>query len=182
MKKNYFKVKIVLPRVKLSRFTVKMISEKYIKWMNTSEIIKFTEQRFVKNTKIKIYNYVKDKEKSKNEFLYTINIKDKKKEWAHVGNIKIGPIDFIHKTAEIGYFIGDKSLHRKGIATSAIREICILAKNKFKLKKIIANVYANNLSSKKVLIKNSFKLEGILKKQFVFKKKRIDKLIFGKVL
>lgn len=182
MKKNYFKVEIVLPRVKLTRFNVKMISEKYIKWMNTREILEFTEQRYVKNTKTKIYNYIKEKAKSKNEFLYAINIKDKKKEWVHVGNIKIGPIDFLHKTAEIGYFVGDKSLHKKGIATSSIREICKLAKKKFKLKKIIANVYADNLSSKKVLIKNSFKLEGILKKQFIYKNKRVDNLIFGKVL
>jgi len=114
--------------------------------------------------------------------LYAINIKDKKKEWVHVGNIKIGPIDFLHKTAEIGYFVGDKSLHKKGIATSSIREICKLAKKKFKLKKIIANVYADNLSSKQVLIKNSFKLEGMLKKQFIYKNKRVDNLIFGKVL
>ena len=38
MKKNYFKVEIVLPRVKLSRFTVKMISEKYIDRVDLSKI------------------------------------------------------------------------------------------------------------------------------------------------
>lgn len=181
MKKNYFEVEIKLPRVKLLNFTQKMISQKYIKWMNTKEIVEFTEQRFKKNTKKKIFEFVKEKENSKNEFLYGIFITEERK-LIHVGNIKIGPIDFEHKNAEIGYFVGEKSLQRKGIATSAIKEICKIAKKKFKLKKIIANVYSQNLSSKQVLLKNNFQLEGIQKKQFIHRKKRIDNLIFGKLL
>ena len=181
MKKNYFEVEIKLPKVKLLKFTQKMISQKYIKWMNTREIIEFTEQRFKKNTKKKIHQFVREKLRSKNEHLYGIFLNEKKK-MIHVGNIKIGPIDFLHKTGEIGYFVGEKSLQKRGIATSAIREICNIAKKKFKLKKIFANVYSMNLSSKQVLLKNNFQLEGIQKKHFIYKKKRIDNLIYGKTL
>ena len=68
------------------------------------------------------------------------------------------------------------------VGTKAIKEILNIAKKKFKLKKIIAGTYSNNFSSQKVLLKNGFKLEGTLKKYFLYKKKRVDHLIFGKVL
>ena len=105
-----------------------------------------------------------------------------KKEKIHVGNIKLGPIDFNHKTAEISYFIGDKKYHNKGIASLAIKKILLIAKKQFKLKKITAGVYSKNISSKKVLLKNKFKLEGNLINQYKFKNIRINKLIYGKIL
>ena len=40
----------------------------------------------------------------------------------------------------------------------------------------------NNISSKKVLLKNKFKLEGKLKKQYKFNNKRIDGLVYGKII
>ena len=56
----------------------------------------------------------------------------------------------------------------------------ILAKKKFKLKKLIAGCYQNNFGSIKVLKKNFFKKEAELKSQVVFETKRINKLIFGR--
>ena len=58
----------------------------------------------------------------------------------------------------------------------------LLQKKRFKLKKITAGVYNNNISSKKVLLKNKFKLEGKLKKQYKFNNKRIDGLVYGKII
>ena len=39
----------------------------------------------------------------------------------HIGNIKLGPIDFIHKNALISYFIGEKKYWGKNITTMAIK-------------------------------------------------------------
>ena len=99
----------------------------------------------------------------------------------HVGNIKIGPINFIHKNAEISYFIGEKKLWGKGYATLAIKEIVKLAKKKG-LKKLRAGLYQMNTGSKKVLINNGFKIEGVFKSEIVYKKKRFDLIWFGRVL
>ena len=53
---------------------------------------------------------------------------------------------------------------------------------KYKLKKIVASLYSNNTASQRVLEKNKFKLEGRIKKKFVFKNRRLDQLIFGKLI
>ena len=37
--------------IELKELNRKLISDDYIKWMNNRRVIKFTEQRFVKNTK-----------------------------------------------------------------------------------------------------------------------------------
>ena len=39
-----------------------------------------------------------------------------------------------------------------------------------------------NNSSKKVLIKNGFKLEGKFKSELIFRNKRVDHYFFGKIL
>ena len=39
----------------------------------------------------------------------------------HIGNIKLGPINWIHRYGDISLLIGDKDYWGKGIATEAIR-------------------------------------------------------------
>ena len=156
----------------------KDIGTKYQSWMNDIEIHKYTEQRYKKHTLKDIKNFVIQKNKSKNEFLYGIFLKKTK---AHVGNIKLGPINFVHKIAEVSYFIGEKKLWGKGYTTKAIKEIIKIARIK-KIKKLKATLYQMNLGSKKVLEKNGFIKEGVLKSEIICNKKRYNSYIYGKIL
>ena len=173
MKKS---VKIVLRKLNLK----KDISKKYQNWMNDFEVHKYTEQKYIKHSLINIRNFVREKNKSKNEFLYGIFLKRNIFK-IHIGNIKLGPINFIHKTGEISYFIGEKELWGKGYTTLTIKEIIKTAKKKG-LKKLKAGLYEMNIGSKKVLEKNGFKIEGKFKSELIFKNKRVDHYFFGKIL
>ena len=172
--KNY--KKITLRKLNLT----KDISKKYLTWMNDLEVHKYTEQKYTKHSKTKIRKFVKEKNKSKNEFLYGIFLKRNNLN-THIGNIKLGPINFIHKTGVISYFIGEKDLWGKGYTTLAIKEIIKIAKKKG-LKKLKAALYEMNIGSKKVLEKNGFKIEGRFKSELIFKNKRVDHYFFGKIL
>ena len=154
------------------------ISKRYQEWMNDLEVTKFTEQKYKKHSLKDIRNFVREKNNSKNEFLYGIFVK-KNNLNTHVGNIKLGPIKWNHKTADISYLLGEKKLWGKGFITLAIKEIIKKAKNK-KIKKLKAATYEMNIGSKKVLIKNGFKVEGVLKSAIIFKNKRYASYIFGK--
>lgn len=168
--------KITLRKLNLT----KDISNKYLKWMNDLEVHKYTEQKYIKQSKNKIRKFVKEKNKSKNEFLYGIFLK-KKNLNVHIGNIKLGAINFTHKTGQISYFIGEKELWGKGYTTLAIKEIVKIAK-KMGLKKLKAGLYEMNIGSKKVLEKNNFKLEGKLKSEIIYRGKRYNSYWFGKIL
>ena len=163
----------------LYKFNLRLVSQKYIDWLNDKSVTRFTDQYFYNTTKRSIYKYVNTITKSNNEYLYAIKIK-KNFKTIHVGNIKIGPINYVHKNAYISYLIGDKNFWGMGVATNAVKEITIIAKKKFKLKKLIAGVHSHNTSSIKVLKKCGFKKEGTIKSFGVLNKnKRFDNYIFG---
>ena len=51
------------------------ISKRYQEWMNDLEVTKFTEQKYKKHSLKDIRNIVREKNNSKNEFLYGIFVK-----------------------------------------------------------------------------------------------------------
>ena len=167
---------IILKKLNLK----KDISNKYQNWMNDFEVHKYTEQKYIKHSLADIRNFVRKKNKSKNEFLYGIFLK-KNNLNIHIGNIKLGPINFMHKYAAISYFIGEKELWGNGHATLAIKEIIKIAKKKG-IKKLKAGLYEMNIGSKKVLTKNGFKIEGKFKSEIIYKGKRFNSYWFGKIL
>jgi len=168
-------------KIKLRELSLSDVNETYQEWMNDSEIFKFSKQSNKIHSLKEIKEFVLGKKKSKSEFLYKILIYENKKN-KHVGNIKLGPINFENKTADISYFIGEKNYWDRGITTKAIKEIINLAKKKFKLKKLQAGHWEKNIASRKVLLKNKFKLEGILKSQIQTKKGRVDRYLYGLII
>jgi len=167
--------------IRLKEITLSDVNKTYQKWMNDSEIFRFSKQSNKKHSLRQIKEFVLNKKKSKSEFLYKILIYENKKN-KHMGNIKLGPINFENKTADISYFIGEKNYWGQGITTKAIKMIINLAKKKFKLKKLQAGHWEKNIASKKVLLKNKFKLEGILKSQIQTKKGRVDRYLYGLII
>ena len=162
-------------KIILKKISSKNISLDYIKWMNDPEVVQFTEQKYKKHTKKNIALFLKKTNLDNFSEIYGIFC-----EKILIGTIKIGKINNLHKTAEISYIIGNKKFWNKGIATIIIKKICDYIFKKLKLKKIIAGTYSVAKSSQKILIKNNFKLEGVLKKQIFFKNKRIDLHFYGK--
>ncbi len=164
--------------VYLRKLTTKDVCKQYLKWMNDIKITQFTEQRFKKKKLSDLKEFIIQKSKSKNEYLFGIFVKKKD---LHVGNIKLGPINFNHKTAYISYFIGDRSFQNYGIATKVIKLICKYAKKK-KLRKLKAACYSINEPSIVVLKKNGFKLEAVFKNELLIKNKKYNQSILTKFL
>jgi len=168
--------KIILRKLNLK----KDISKRYQSWMNDYDVHKYTEQKYTKHSLANIRKFVMEKNNSKNEFLYGIFLKYNNSKM-HIGNIKIGPINIFHKTAELSYFIGEKKLWGKGYTSLAIIEAVKIAK-KMGIRKLKAGCYEKNIGSKKVLEKNKFKLEAKLESELIYKKKRIAQYLFGRIL
>ena len=113
--------------------------------------------------------------KKNNSVLLAVCLNNKK----HIGNLKIGPINQYHNTADISYFIGDKKEWGKGYATDALKLAVKYSFNNLKLYKCIAGVYKSNVASSKVLMRSEFKKEATLKKIFKSGSKREDHLIYS---
>lgn len=93
-------------------------------------------------------------------------------EGCYCGNIGIHPgFDVYHKTAEVGYFIGE-DFWNQGITTRALNLITEFGFVELNLIKLWAGVFEFNLASMKVLEKCGYEREAILKKS-VFKNEKI---------
>ena len=68
----------ILKKITLRKLNLKKdISKKYLNWMNDLEIHKYTEQKYTKHSLTNLRKFVREKNKSKNEFLYGIFLKKK---------------------------------------------------------------------------------------------------------
>jgi len=145
-------------KIKLKILEVKDVTKEYVGWLSDKDVIKFSKNKYRKFTLSGQKKYVKECLKNKNINLYGIFYKKK-----HIGNICLTGLISPNKSSEITYFIGDKSLWGKGVASQAISKMISIAKKKYKLNKLFAGVTHKNLGSKKVLEKNNFKLDGTTK-------------------
>ncbi len=97
-----------------------------------------------------------------------------------IGSISIEPkYDIYIKDTEIGYMILTE-YHGKGIASEAVRQICEIAFAKLDIERITGYVCSPNIASQKVLLKNGFQLEGLMKKAIYKNKNIYDLHIYGK--
>ena len=154
----------------------KDVSDEYVSWLNDYEVVRFTEQKYAKHNKEGIIAFVNDKFNSNTDLLFGIFF-----DIRHIGNIKLGPIDFNHKVSDISFFIGDREMWGKGLMTQVIDFVVGLAFSDVGLDKVTASAYANNIGSIKTLENNGFIVEGRRIKETLFEGERIDDVIFGKV-
>ena len=103
---------------------------------------------------------------NKDNIFLAIVLKDNKK---HIGNIKIGPINWYHRLAEIGIMIGEKDCWGKGYAAEAISLLADFAFSKLNLHKLTAGCYEQNQGSLKAFQKAGFEVEEV-KKSTLFPK------------
>lgn len=81
-----------------------------------------------------------------------------------VGSIGITLLnDVYRKSAEIGYWLGE-NYWNKGIVTEAVKIIVKEAFERFDIVRINAEIFSDNVSSKRVLEKAGFKFEGVKEK------------------
>ena len=98
-----------------------------------------------------------------------------------VGTISVEKKDDVNrKDAEIGYYVLPEE-YGKGIMSEAVEKICELAFQELDIIRITGSVFEPNIASRRVLEKNDFLLEGVLKSA-VFKNDTIyDLCLYGKV-
>ena len=167
------------PRIYLREVRLSDVNDNYYQWMNDPEVTNFMEIRFRPQSMEEIKNYVEMRTGSQDEPFFAIITKGEVH--SHIGNVKLGPINWIHRNADVSLFIGCKHLWHKGYATEVIRLITDYAFNTLNLFKLKAGVYSENLASYSAFKATGFEIEGRLKKQVICNGKRQDVILLGKI-
>ena len=169
-------MKLYSKRLFYRKLLLRDATHEYLSWLNNKKINKYLEIRFEKQNMRNLRNYLKTISKNKNEYLFGIFIKDDNK---HIGNIKLGPIDWHNKKSFIGIMIGDQNFWGSGIGTESVKTLVNFSFKKLKLKKIMASCHEENEASKKIFMKSGFKIEGKFSKDAVLGKRRVNTIWLG---
>lgn len=171
-------IKIIEDDIYIKNLSVDNITGNYLKWMNNSDNTVFLESKYKALDIDDLKDYVRKMKNSSNDFMFGIYIKDNDE---HIGNIKIGGINWIHKFADIGLMVGETKYKGKGYGTKSIIACTRFAFEQLNLNSVHAGVYENNIASYKAFIKAGYSLVGKFTKKRFFEGKYIDEYIFEKV-
>lgn len=129
----------------------------YLGWLQDPEISQWLETRWTPQTNETMRAFVSEAVADRETLLMAmIRMRD----GAHVGNIKLGPINTNHMCADLSYFVGDRGSWGRGLATEAIMMMVGLAFEELGLHRVQAACYAGNGGSARALEKAGFRSEG----------------------
>ena len=149
--------------------------EEFTKWVNDLEVTR-TLSIFNLNINYDVELDIIDKI-SKDHNYSIIDIKNDKL----IGIVGLSNIDYLHRTAEIGIFIGDKSYWNKGYGEEAMKLLLKYSFSYLNLRNVMLRVFSYNHSAIKCYEKIGFKMIGKRRNAIQFDMKEHD-IIFMDIL
>ena len=153
----------------------------YYKWMNDPEVTRYFEYTgFFPMSVEKLLERVTNSIKDPDIVTLAIMLPTEGEEPVHIGTVRIGPINWLHRFSEIMITV-DRPYWEKGYGTEAVKLMSDYAFNKLNLHKLTAHAYAANKASLRVLEKAGFTIEGTYTNQFLFNGEYADVLLLGMI-
>lgn len=148
----------------------------WYRWFNDSEVNQTQNKGIFPNTLEKQKDYFEYLKNSRTDVVMAII--DKKTN-AHVGNVGLHSIDWVHRTAMLGIVIGEKTYWGKGWGKKAWAAITAYGFETLNLNKIWATAFADNKKSIRCAEASGFRTEGIQRSQLYKNGRYIDLAFLG---
>jgi len=152
------------------------VNEEYLSWFRDKEVTKYLGVDGDSLTVDIVKDYIKKGLDTKSYFMYAICLEENGK---HIGNLKIGPIDYKHAYSDLITVIGDRTQWGKDLASEAIQLGIKLAFEKYNMRKLSAGIISGNIGSIKAYTKAGFIIEGTLKDQYVIDNEYQNRVLVG---
>lgn len=150
------------------------INDRYVGWFRDERVILFLEARNISSSDALMHlvdGFVRD-------IWYMYAIVDRA-QGSHIGNIKIGPINRRHQTADMSIFIGDVGSWGKGYATLAVSLATHIAFEQFGLRKLHAGVIDGNPGSVRAFEKAGWNVEAELPSDLLHEGQAKNRILLG---
>jgi RimJ/RimL family protein N-acetyltransferase len=162
--------------LKSSRLTLRAlkatdINNTYLEWLNNPYVNRYLETRHCPQSLESLNSYWQAHRDDHSSPWFAICLAA---DGRHIGNIKLGPINWIHRRADLSLFIGEVKCWGKGYASEAIATVRDWAFYELDLQKLNAGVYVGNIASRRAFEKCGFELEGTMRQEVVSEGERID--------
>ncbi len=152
------------------------LNERYLGWLNDPEVTRYTETGTFPSSADDLDNYYRSVTGSKNDVILAVV---EKKSGVHIGNVKLGPIHWLHRTATFGILIGEKNCWGKGIGSEATRLMVDYGFHRLNLHRIDLGVFAEHDAAVRCYEKIGFKVEGRFREDLFHEGAYKDRLWMG---
>jgi [ribosomal protein S5]-alanine N-acetyltransferase len=133
------------------------LNERYLSWLNDPEVTRYTETGIFPSTAEDLEKYYSEVCGSRSQVMLAIV---DKKSGQHIGNVKLGPIHWIHRNATFGILIGEKKFWGKGVGLEATKLMVEYGFTRLNLHRIDLGVFADHETAVRCYEKAGFKVEG----------------------
>ncbi len=129
----------------------------YAGWLNDGATTRFMESGHFPSTRESVAEYIASTAGRRDLIFLAIVLEEDDR---HAGNVKLGPINWIHRNAEFGILIGDPAARGRGIGSEATRLVLGHAFDRLNLHRVALGVVADNLPAIRSYEKVGFREEG----------------------
>jgi RimJ/RimL family protein N-acetyltransferase len=136
----------------------------YLAWMRDPQVLRFLEARHGQHDGSSLAAFIRSTNGSKDSLLLGIFERDRER---HVGNIKLGPVDWPNRRGEVGLLIGEYDCWGRGYAREAIAALTAHAFDALGLHKLTAGYLAPNVASGKAFAAAGYFIEARLRDHFL---------------
>lgn len=106
-------IRLVGAQVTLVPFSPEHLSQRYVDWLNDPEVNAHSRRKGVRSTVDDARRYMASLRPD--EVVLAILVGDR-----HVGNVKLGPVDWDNACADISILVGERGVWGKGIGAEAV--------------------------------------------------------------
>ena len=149
--------------VLLKPFSKEFISKDYLVWMNDIETTKYIHKA-KRNTSLEdLYYFANQMIDSNKDYFFAIVLK---KNQLHIGNVRLGPIDYKSMKSNFGIMIGNKDFRGCGVGTEVLELIKDFSFKRIKLEQLSFPAVEVYTAAMKLYEKVGFTLNDKVKKTF----------------
>ena len=157
----------------LQPFSKKHITVNYLNWMNDKEATRFIFKAQGTTSFEDLNSFADTMIKSEVDYFFAIL---DKKSHRHIGNVRLGPVNFDLLQSDFGILIGDKEFHGRGVGTEVLKLIKDFSFNYLKLESLCFFVVKSHTAAMRLYAKSNFICLGETDKTF-YKDGRSWKLV-----
>lgn len=170
-----FPARLACGPVNLQPFAAGDIGEAYLGWLNDPEVVRYSNQRFVRHDRESAERFRASFGGSDNLF---IAIRDAS------SNALLGTMTAYrsrhHATADVGIMVGNRAVWGRGNGEAAWSGLLDWLLNEGGLRKVTAGTLACNRGMVRLMEKSAMKLEGVRRAQEIVEGRPEDILLYGK--
>jgi [ribosomal protein S5]-alanine N-acetyltransferase len=133
------------------------VTERYLSWFRDDVATLYLEARNL--SAADVLEYLRWGIETRQRYLYAVCLADS---GLHIGNLKIGDINWNIALSDLVTVIGDRAYWGRGIASTAIKLGSQIAFDHYDLRKLSGGIYSDNVGSIKAYTRAGWVIEAVL--------------------